>query len=83
MDGNQKDTEVSVMKKFTITLPEVLKNHLKVIGYLVLSSVLGYVLSVVTQRPEGIYAIPIINYILFAIKQELDKTGVIQAVKNQ
>lgn len=64
-----------------ITLSEVTKKHLKITAYLVLSSVLAYVVSVMTDTPEAIYLTPIINYILYAIKTELDEEGYMQILK--
>ncbi|MCR4330010.1 MAG: hypothetical protein NUV65_05720 [Candidatus Roizmanbacteria bacterium] len=68
-------------KKINITLSEVAKKHIKVVSYLMVSAALAYVLAVLTGRPESVYLTPIINYLLFAIKQELNKEGVIQAVR--
>jgi len=70
-------------KKINITFSEVMKKHLKVIGYLVISAVLAYILSVLTNKPEAVYLTPVINYILFLVKNELDKEGVLQVLKQK
>jgi len=66
-----------------ITLSDVTKKHLKIIAYLIVSAVLAYALSVLADRPELVYIAPIINYILYAIKNELDKEGYIRAIKER
>lgn len=64
-----------------IQISDVTKKHLRIIGYLVVSAILAYVLSVIVNRPEAVYLAPVINYIIYAIKRELDKEGYIQALK--
>lgn len=64
-----------------LQLSDVTKKHLRIIGYLVVSAVLAYLLSVLTGRPESLYATPVINYILYALKKELDKEGFVQALR--
>lgn len=64
-----------------IVLNDVLKRHLKVIGYLCVSAALAYVLSVLYEKPEAVYLTPVINYVIYAIKQELDREGVVEALK--
>jgi hypothetical protein len=72
------------MTRIKIQLSDVYKNHLKVIGFLVVSAVLGYVSTMLADKPELVVLVaPIINYILFAIKQELDRDGIIQALKDK
>lgn len=68
------------MKK--ITLSEVFKKHLRIVGYLTVSAVLAYGLSLLTGKPESIYATPVINYILYAIAEELKKEGFVKAIEN-
>jgi hypothetical protein len=65
-----------------ITLSEVFKKQLKIVSYLVASGLLAYVLSLITERPEAVYATPVINYILYTIVEELKKEGYVQAIKN-
>jgi hypothetical protein len=66
-----------------ITLSEVFKKQLRIVAYLVASALLSYLLSVITNKPEAVYATPVINYILYTLVEELKKEGYIQAIKNQ
>jgi len=66
-----------------ITLSEVNKKHLRIIAYLAVSGGLAYILSLITNRPEAVYATPVINYILYSIVEELKKEGYIQAIRNK
>ncbi len=65
-----------------ITLSEVFKKQLRIIGYLVLSGFLGWVLSLVTERPEAVYATPVINYLIYTVIEELKNEGYVQAIRN-
>lgn len=69
------------MKK--ITLSEVAKKHLTILVYLLVSGVLGWVLAAYVVNNPTLTAIfaPAINYILFAIKKELDGEGIRAAIK--
>jgi len=64
-----------------ITLSEVTKKHLKIIGYLAASSALAYITSVVINRPEAVYFMPLINYGLYALEKELAEEGFVKALK--
>lgn len=66
-----------------ITLSDVTKKHLRIVAYLVVSAVLSYIISVVANKPEAVYLTPVINYVLYAIVEELKKEGYIQAIKNK
>jgi hypothetical protein len=66
-----------------ITLSDAFKKDLRIVGYLVASGVLAYILSLITKRPEGIYATPIINFILYRIIEELKGEGYIEAIRNK
>lgn len=66
-----------------ITLSEVFKKQLRILGYLVASGVLAWLLSLITNRPEAVYATPVINFVLYTIVEELKKEGYIQAIKNE
>jgi len=70
-------------RKINITISDVNKKHLKVILYLMVSAALAYLLSIIANKPEAIYLTPVINYILFAIKQEQEKAGYIEAIRNE
>jgi hypothetical protein len=69
------------MKKIVIS--DVLKKHLTIVVYLLLSGVLGYLLADYVAKDVVLTAVfaPVINYILYAVKKELDKEGIIQAIK--
>lgn len=69
------------MAKIKITISDVFKKHLKVVGYLVVSAVLAYVLKVITDKPEAVYFTPVINYVLFAIEKEITNSGFVKAVR--
>lgn len=64
-----------------ITLSDVFKKQLRIVAYLVVSALLSYLLSLITNKPEAVYATPIINYILYTIVEELKKEGYIQALR--
>lgn len=65
-----------------ITLSEVQKKDLKIVGYLVVSGLLGIGLSWVMQKPElTVVVTPAINYILFRIEKELTDQGYRAALK--
>lgn len=67
-----------------IKISDVAKKHLKIVGYLAISGVLGYVASLLTARPELVVVFaPIINYVLYSIEKELKKEGVIEALRNR
>ena len=63
-------------------MPDVIRKHLKIMGYLTASALLAYVVSILTDKPEAVYLTPFINYVMYAIKQELDKEGYFQAIRN-
>ena len=64
-----------------IVLSDVARKHLKIVGYLVISAVLAYILSLLVDRPEALYFAPVINYILYAIEKELKKEGFVEAIR--
>ena len=64
-----------------LKVSDVHKKHLRIIGYLVVSIVLGYLLSLVAGNPRAIYFTPLINYVLYATQLELKKEGYRQALK--
>lgn len=68
------------MKKFN--LEEAQKRQLKIVGYLLGSGVIGYILAELVHRPElvAVFA-PALNYIAYQIELELKKEGVSQIVK--
>lgn len=68
-----------------VKMSDVAKDQLQIIGFLTLSGGLGYALSTYILKDPALTAIfaPAINYVLYILKQEIDKKGVIQALKNK
>lgn len=68
-----------------ITIPSVLKKHVTIVTYLLVSGGLGYVLATYVANDPALSVLfaPAINYVLYAVKKELDKEGVIQALKSK
>jgi len=70
------------MKKIKIS--DVVKKHLKILVYLLVSGGLGYGLALLAKKPELVVVFaPAINYVLYVLKVELDKEGVIQILKGK
>ncbi len=68
------------MKK--ITLSSVIQKHLTIVGYLLASGLLGLGAAYIVDKPElSLVLTPVINYIMYAVKKELDNEGVLKAVK--
>lgn len=65
-----------------ITLSEVNKKRVRIIGYLLTSGILGWVLAKLAGNVElmGIFA-PAINFVLYSIDQEVKNEGYIKALK--
>lgn len=65
-----------------ITLSEVNKKRVRLVGYLLTSGVLGWVLAKLAGNPElvGVFA-PVINFVLYSIDQEVKNEGYIKALK--
>lgn len=66
------------MKKIEVSEP--IKKHLRVIGFLLLSSSLAYISSILADKPEYLYLAPVINYIIYAAEKELGDDGVIKTM---
>jgi hypothetical protein len=65
-----------------IKISDVGKKHLKIVGYLAVSGILGYVASLFASKPElAVVIAPVINYVLYALEKELKKEGFIKARK--
>ena len=65
-----------------IVLSDLLKKQIKIVVYLLVSGGLGYILALLVDKPElAIIFAPAINYILYVLKNELDKSGFIQLLK--
>jgi len=71
------------MKKITIS--DVNKKYLKIIGYLLVSGVLGYVLATYVAKDPTLTAIfaPTINFVIYIIKNELTKEGYTEVLREK
>jgi len=70
------------MAKLNITLSEIAKKNLKIVGYLLASGILSWVLTQLINKPElTMVLIPVVNFVLWQIEQELKKEGVSEIVK--
>lgn len=72
------------MAKLKITLSDVIKRHLKLISYLLVSGLLAWILAKIAGRPElvTIFA-PAINYALKTLEDEIKGEGVVKALENK
>lgn len=68
-----------------ITLNDVYKKHCKILAFLIISGGLGYVLATYVAHDPMLTAVfaPAINYILYSLENELDKTGFVKALQLQ
>lgn len=68
-----------------ITLSDVAKDNAKIVGYLLVSGGLGYVLAEYIAKDVALTAVfaPAINYVLWLIEKELKGEGVVTALKNK
>ena len=76
------------MAKINITLSNVYKKDIRIIAFLAGSWLLGLALIFVSTGKlpaEGwlLGAIPLINYIAYRIREELNKEGYIEAIRNK
>ncbi len=70
------------MAKKKLQLSDVAKKHLKIIGYLVASGLLGILVAYLTDKPElAIVFAPAVNYVIYIIEKELKNEGVRAALK--
>jgi hypothetical protein len=62
-----------------IVLTEPLKKHLKLVGYLFVSGVLGWVVAQYTDNQEfAIVFAPAVNYILYTLEKEIKNEGFVR-----
>ena len=66
-----------------IVISDVFKKHFTLVGYLLVSGGLGYVLAAYVAGNPALTAIfaPAINYVIYAVKKELDKEGIVEALR--
>ena len=67
-----------------IQISDVLKKHIRIVFFLVVSGGLGYGLALLVNKPElTVIFAPAINYVLYTIKVELDKEGIVQVIRGE
>ena len=68
-----------------LNLSDIAKKHLKILAYLLVSGVLGWVLATyVMARPELVVIFsPSINYVLYFIEKELKQEGYIDVLRQK
>jgi len=67
-----------------IQLSDAFKKYIRITAFLLISGILGWVLAAYVVNNEALVAIfaPAINFTLYFIKTELDKDGIVEALKN-
>lgn len=65
-----------------LTISDVNKKHLKIIGYLVATWAVGLLATYLTGDERLLGLVPATNYILYAIEIEKKKEGYREALKN-
>lgn len=73
-------------KKITIpqiTLSDVAKKQLRVLGYLVASWVLALSLAEITKDPRFVGLAPVLNFLIVIVKQELTNEGYFRALSER
>jgi hypothetical protein len=70
-------------KEVRLTVNDVLAKDMKLVGYLVVSGGLGYVLAAYVAKDPALTAIfaPAINYALYRITKEMEHEGYRDAVR--
>jgi len=71
--------------KAKITVSDVVKKDMTLVGYLVLSGGLGYVLATYVAKDPMLTAVfaPAINYVLYRLAKELEGEGYKRALENK
>lgn len=64
-----------------LTISEVNKKHLRIIGYLIGSWVVALGLSYLTSNEKLVGLAPVLNYLVFVIEKELKNEGYISTLK--
>lgn len=70
--------------KLRVTLSDVNQKRVKIVSYLLFSGVLGYLFANYVAKDvalTGIFA-PMINFMLYSLKEELDNEGYVRALQN-
>ena len=69
-------------RKKQLDLTEAWIKRLKLVGYLVVSGALGYLLAQVSNKPElTLIFAPAINYLLVEIEKEIKGEGITEIVR--
>jgi hypothetical protein len=68
-----------------IVLPEVLIKYLKVAGYLLASGILAWLSATYIAKNENLSVLfaPLINFLLVILVKEINKEGVIEALREK
>jgi hypothetical protein len=71
------------MAKVKLTLSSVVKKDLKLVGYLLASGVLGWLLATYVAKDPALTVVftPAINYVLYRLTKELENEGYREALK--
>jgi len=71
--------------RFRITISDVNQKRLRILGYLFLSGILGYVLATYVVNNPALTTVlaPAINFIIYSIVEELKNNGYAQAIRNE
>ena len=67
-----------------ITISDVNKKRLKIVGYLIASGLLAFLLNefVLNNPSLNLILAPAINFILYSLVEELKQEGYVRALKN-
>jgi len=76
------ETHKKEYMKNVIKLSDVAWKDARIVVYLLVSGILGIVLSRIADKPELIPVLtPVINYVLYRIEKELSNEGYLKAIK--
>ncbi len=71
------------MKRINITLNDVFKKDLRIVGFLVCSWAVGLLAVYLTGNEKLLGLVPVTNYIAYRILEELKNSGYVEAMKNK
>ena len=68
-----------------LKISDVNQKYLRIVAYLIVSGVLGYVLATYVAKDTALTAIfaPAINFVIYTIKNELGKEGYTELLKEK
>ena len=66
-----------------IQLNDAFKKYLRIVAYLLISGVLGWILAAYVAQNDALVAVfaPAINFTIYTIKTELEKDGIVEALR--